>query len=86
METLSLRAEAGTRKSESPSGARAGTSIRSATDGQGTNCFRPVSTQPLPLRSARVVVACGSQSSSRSIRAKVARAPPLAMAGSQRFF
>ena len=69
-----------------PSGARAGISSTLATWAQGTNRFVPESAQPFGVFSARVVIAAGSQSRSASRNASVARASPVAMAASQRFF
>src|SRR6266480_1223829 len=84
--SASPAARGSTRNSVSPSGVCAGTRRTSATWAHGTNRFRPESVQPLPVFSARVCAASGRQSSSVSRKAIVARASPVATAGSQRFF
>ena len=71
-----------TRKSESPSGDRAGTRTTSATCAQGTKRFTPDSDQPPPARVAVAAVVAGSQSSESSSSAALARAWPAAMAES----
>ena len=83
---VSPAAAGSTRKSVTPSGVRAGTSRTSATWAHATNCLAPLSRQPAPTFSARVAVDCGSHARSASTNAVVARAPPVAMAGSHRFF
>ena len=75
-------ARGSTRKSETPSGARAGTSATSATWAHGTKRFTPSRRKPAPAFVAVVVVAAGSQSSESSSSAAVPRACPEAMAGS----
>ena len=90
MPTMGLRvtpADFGsTRKSESPSGERAGTRTTSATCAHGTKRLRPESVQPLPDFSAVAAVDAGLQSSCSSTSAAVARALPEAMAESHLSF
>jgi len=57
-----------------------------ATCAQGTKRFVPESDQPLGVFSARADIVPGSQSRSASSSANVARASPVAIAESQRFF
>ena len=80
--TVTPAARGSTRKSETPSGARAGTSATSATWAQGTKRFTPLTLHPAAVFVAVAVVAAGSQSSESSSRAAVPRAWPEAMAGS----
>ena len=75
-----------TRKSERPSGARAGTSTASATCAQGTKRLTPVSVQPSPRGAAVAPVDAGSQSSESSTSAADRRAVPEATAGSHLSF
>ena len=72
--TVTPAARGSTRKSETPSGARAGTSATSATWAHGTKRFRPLMLQPAPVLVAVAVVDAGSQSSESSSRAAVPRA------------
>jgi len=85
-ESLSPAAAGSTRNRLGPSGARAGISSTLATWAHGTKRLVPESVQPFALFSARVVIAAGSQSRSASSSASVARASPVAIAESQRFF
>src|SRR6267142_1522211 len=85
-ESLSPAAEGSTRNKDGPSGARAGISSALATWAHGTKRFVPDRVQPFDAFSARVVTAAGSQSRSLSRNARVARASPVAIAESQRFF
>ena len=57
-----------------------------ATWAHGTKRLVPESAQPLDDFSARAVIAAGSQSRSASRSASVARASPVAIAESHRFF
>src|SRR5947208_1048304 len=84
--SVSRGALGSTRNSVSPSGVRAGTRSTSATWAHGTKRLVPVSAQPFAVLSARVWVASGRQSRSASRNATVARASPVAIAESQRFF
>src|SRR5947208_3457052 len=84
--SVSRGALGSTRNSVSPSGVRAGTRSTSATWAHGTKRLVPVSAQPFAVLSARVWVASGRQSRSASRTATVARASPVAIAESQRFF
>src|SRR2546426_3283628 len=85
-ESLRPAAEGSTRNSDTPSGARAGISSMLATWAHGTKRFVPDRAQPFDDFSARVVTDAGSQSRSLSRSATVARASPVAIAESQRFF
>src|SRR5262249_59152932 len=85
-ESLIPAADGSTRNRDGPSGARAGISSTLATCAHGTKRFVPDSVQPFDDFSARVVTAAGSQSISLSRNARVARASPVAIAESQRFF
>src|SRR5882724_587149 len=85
-ESLSPAAAGSTRNRVGPSGARAGISSTLATWAQGTKRFVPEIAHPFDVFSARVVIAAGSQSRSLSRSASVARASPVAIAESQRFF
>src|SRR5437867_11397978 len=85
-ESLSPAPEGATRSRDGPAGARAGISRPSATWAHGTQRLVPERVQPFDDFSARVVTAAGSQSRSRSRNARVARASPVAIAESHRFF
>src|SRR5216117_2241282 len=84
--SVSRAALGSTRNSVSPSGVRAGTRSTSATWAHGTKRLVPVSAQPPAVVSARVWIASGRQSRSASRNAIVARASPVAIGESQRFF
>src|SRR5262245_42864280 len=84
--SLSPAAEGSTRNTDGPSGARAGISSTLATWAHGTKRLVPDKVQPFGDFSARVVTAAGSQSMSLSRSATVARASPVAIAESHRFF